>query len=263
MPYRVDVRDGGDDLVERLIDLGAIDVERTTDGVAALMPDGMTPAELSQLLHCHHLTVSPAIGRDADSTWVLQVPPLRAGGVDIVPAGSATPADAVQLVDGVAFGTGLHPTTALCLDAIAELVRVERPGTMLDVGTGSGVIALAALRLGVDRALGIDIDAAAIGIAANNARVNRLADRLELRRGHPETAHGTWPLVVANVLAASLIEMAPTLARCVGRGGHLVLSGIPSSLEGDVITAYRRLGLRHIATTSRAGWVAIVLRPGW
>ena len=134
---------------------------------------------------------------------------------------------------------------------------------MLDVGTGSGVIALAALRLGVGHALGIDVDAAAIAIAAGNARVNQLADRLDLRCGGPESLTGTWPLVVANMLAAPLIELAPALVRRVGSGGDLVLSGIPSALESDVTSAYRHLGMRHAATTSRAGWIATVLRAGW
>ena len=89
------------------------------------------------------------------------------------------------------------------------------------------MLALGALMLGVPRALGIDIDDEALRIAAENARINALDERLQLTRGGPETVTGTWPLVLANVFPAPLIEMAPALVRRVGHQGQLVLSGIP------------------------------------
>jgi ribosomal protein L11 methyltransferase len=75
--------------------------------------------------------------------------------------------------------------------------------------------------------------------------------------------HGNWPLVVANVLAAPLIEMAPTLARRVGHHGQLVLSGIRSAMEHDVAHAYRHIGMQHVRVTSRAGWIALVMQASW
>jgi ribosomal protein L11 methyltransferase len=169
----------------------------------------------------------------------------------------------VRLADSTAFGTGLHPTTALCLEALDEALGSAVPETMLDVGTGSGVLALAALTLGVPRALAIDVDDDALRAAEVNARLNGLGDRLELRRGGPGSLSGRWPLVLANILAAPLIEMAPALVRCVGRQGRLVLSGIPVAVEADVARAYRHLGMRPVAVTSRSGWVAIVLSATW
>jgi ribosomal protein L11 methyltransferase len=169
----------------------------------------------------------------------------------------------LRLIDSGAFGTGLHPTTALCLDALEDLVEAARPQTVLDVGTGSGILALAALRLGVARAVGIDVDEQALRAAADNARLNSLADRLELRRGGPETLTGTWPLVLANLLAAPLIEMAPAAVRRVGHHGQLVLSGIPAAVEPDVDAAYRHLGMQRVQVRSRGGWVALVLRASW
>ena len=85
--------------------------------------------------------------------------------------------------------------------------------------------------LGVPQALAIDIDDEALRVAAENARNNAIGERLDLRRGGPEAVTGTWPMVLANVLPAPLIEMAPTLVRRVGHHGHLVLSGIPSSVN--------------------------------
>jgi ribosomal protein L11 methyltransferase len=87
------------------------------------------------------------------------------------------------------------------------------------------VLALGALMMGVPHALGIDLDEGALRVAAQNARINAMRERLRLARGGPDSVIGTWPLVVANVLAAPLIEMAPTLVRRVGRHGHLLLSG--------------------------------------
>jgi ribosomal protein L11 methyltransferase len=144
-----------------------------------------------------------------------------------------------------------------------EIVQVARPDAVLDVGTGSGVLALGALMLGVPRARGIDIDDEALRVAAENARINRADDRLELTRGGPETVTGTWPVVLANVLAAPLIEMAPALVRRVGHRGYLVLSGIPASVEPDVVKAYCRLGMRCLRVKSRGGWVAVVLQATW
>ena len=172
--------------------------------------------------------------------------------------------DALRLIDAGAFGTGLHPTTALCLEALDE-GRVNRSGPTpcSTWGTGSGVLALAALILGVPRAVGVDIDAEALRVAAENARINAMSERLKLGRGGPDTVSGTWPLVLANVLAAPLIEMAPTLVRRVGHHGRLVLSGIPTSVKQNVDEAYRRLGMQQVRTTSRAGWVALVLQASW
>ena len=134
---------------------------------------------------------------------------------------------------------------------------------MLDVGIGSGVLALAALILGVPRVFGLDIDEEALRVAAENARLNALSDRLELAHGGPDAVGATWPFIVANVLTAPLIEMAPALVRRVGHRGRLVLSGIPASLETDVDQPYRRLGMQHVRVMSRAGWVAIVMQASW
>jgi ribosomal protein L11 methyltransferase len=264
VPYRVDLRNAGADALDRLVELGALDAESPLDGViAALMPDCVAPEQVASALGVRDISVSPAAGRDAESVWVLSLRPIRIGGLRIVPAHAEAELDALRLVDAAAFGTGRHPTTALCLEALEEAVQMTRPDAVLDVGTGSGVLALGALKMGVPRALGIDIDDEALRVAAENARINKLDDRLQLARGGPEAVTGTWPLVLANVLAAPLIEMAPALVRRVGHQGHLVLSGIAASVEPDVDRAYRRLGMRRLRGQSRAGWVALVLAASW
>ena len=251
VPYRVDVRNAAPETADRLIDLGALDVDASGGGVAAVMPDRVPPAELTAALGVGDVTVSPAVARDAGSVWVLTPRPIAVGG------------RILTLADAPAFGTGLHPTTALCLDAVRDACESTRPDRVLDVGTGSGVLALAALMLGVPRALGIDLDDAALHTARENARLNGLDGRLELSRGGPESITGAWPLVLANVLAAPLIEMAPVLVRRVGRRGQLVLSGIPEGVTDDVNQAYTRLGMQRLRVTPRAGWVAILLQATW
>jgi ribosomal protein L11 methyltransferase len=264
MPYRVDLRHTGGDALDTLVALGAIDAEFSDDGgIAALMPDSVAPEQVARALGAREVAVSPAIGRDADSVWLLRPRPIRIGRVHILPAVADAQPGALRFIDAAAFGTGLHPTTALCLEALDETVQFAAPASMLDVGTGSGVLALAALTLGVPRALGLDVDEEALRVAAENARLNALDDRLQLLCGGPETVDGTWPLVLANVLAAPLIEMAPALARRVAHHGSLVLSGIPASVEPDVDRAYRRVGMRRLRTTSRGGWVAVVLQATW
>lgn len=266
MPYRVDIPNVADDAFDRLIDLGALDAERVAGGgIAALMPDAVAPEHVVRALGIDEMSVSPAVARDAGSVWILSPRPITIGRLRIVPADTEAEPGTLKLIDAAAFGTGLHPTTALCLEALQDLVDQggTPPDAVLDVGTGSGVLALAALMIGVPRALGIDVDDDALRVAAKNARINRLQERLQLQRGGPDTVTGTWPLVLANVLAAPLIEMAPTLVRRVGHHGHLVLSGIPSSVEDEVDRAYRHLGMRRVSVTSRAGWIALVMQASW
>jgi ribosomal protein L11 methyltransferase len=189
--------------------------------------------------------------------------PVRVGGLQILPADSrASPGD-LRLIDGSAFGTGLHPTTALCLEALHSELNASQPASVLDVGTGSGILALAALMAGVPRVVAVDIDPDAVHAAAENARLNGVLSRLALVRGGPEALAGAWPLVLANVVPAPLIAMAPALARRVARSGRLVLSGIRSSLAHDVEHAYLRVGMRRVYSDTRDGWTVLTLHASW
>ena len=264
MPYRVDIAHAGETVLDRLVELGAVDVERSPGGgIAALLPDGVAPEDVARALGVDNVSISAAVGRDAGSVWILSPRPARVGRLQIVPAHAAAEPGVLRLIDSAAFGTGLHQTTAMCLEAIEEALQPSTPDALLDVGTGSGVLALAALLMGVPLALGLDIDAQALRAAAENARLNGLDRRLRLVRGGPDAVAGTWPLVVANLLAAPLVELAPVLARRVGHHGRLVLSGISASLEPDVDRAYRRLGMHQVRAQSRAGWSALVLQASW
>ena len=242
--------------------LGALDIESTDGVLAALMPDGVGAERLAEVLGVA-VSVSPATARDDGSVWILQRRPVRVGRFVLHPSNLPSQPGAIMLTDGPAFGTGLHPTTALCLEALEDLIELGIPRSVLDVGTGSGVLALAALMAGVPRVAGIDIDPDAMTVAADNARLNRFAGRFDLVRGGPESVRGAWPLVLANVLAAPLIEMAPALVQRVQHGGRLVLSGMSRSMAADVEASYRHLGMRHAGTRVRADWAAVELYPSW
>jgi ribosomal protein L11 methyltransferase len=149
----------------------------------------------------------------------------------------AAPADriAVRLHMGLAFGTGAHPTTALCLDWLdAELI----PGaTVLDYGCGSGVLAIAALALGASRAWAVDNDPQALSATSENAALNRVSGHLFV--GPPESLPNlAVDVLLANILAAPLIELAPALTARLARGGSLVLSGVLDHQAPRVMAAF-------------------------
>jgi len=263
VPYRIDISKPLPDALDRLVQIGALDVEEVAEGVAAIIPDGVTPNEVAKALGARDMRVSSAVARDDGSVWLLSPRAVRIGSLRFAPSAGATTPDSIRLVDSPAFGTGHHPTTALCIGALEEILSMNVPASMLDVGTGSGILALAALKLGVPRVVGLDNDADALKTAAQNARLNNVEDSLQLVCGTPDQVSGVWPLVIANVLAAPLIEMAPPLIRRVAPGGSLILSGIPSSLESEVAGPYLRFGMRVIRSETRSGWTMLVAQASW
>jgi ribosomal protein L11 methyltransferase len=162
----------------------------------------------------------------------------------------------VRLNRGLGFGTGQHPTTALCLEWLeAEL----EPGcTVIDYGCGSGVLAVAALRLGARRAYAVDIEPQAIEATVANAALNGLADRLWA--GRPEDLATTRvDLVLANILAGPLVALAPSLAALTEPGGSIVLTGILVEQVASVQAIYAQSYVDLVAT-ERDGWVRLVGR---
>jgi ribosomal protein L11 methyltransferase len=173
---------------------------------------------------------------------------------------AAGPEDVVLYLDpGTAFGTGLHPTTRLCLAALEELVR---PGDeVLDLGTGSGILAIGAGRLGAGRVVAVDLDPKAAAVAADNAERNGVA--IETLAGElADTPPGRFDLVVANILAGPIVTLAPALVERLRRpGGRLVVSGILAEQADDVAAALAAAGAEELETRHSGDWVAIVAGP--
>ena len=174
---------------------------------------------------------------------------------------------AIEIDAGQAFGTGHHGTTAGCLEIIEKVMRARQPRKVLDLGTGSGVLAIAARKLVPARVLATDIDPVATRVARENVRLNGIASgiTLETATGFHSTAfrrHGPFDLIIANILARPLMRMAPQVAQHLAPGGQVVLSGILANQRWKVIAAYNGAGLRHVRTIWRNGWVTIHLdRP--
>jgi ribosomal protein L11 methyltransferase len=141
----------------------------------------------------------------------------------------------------MAFGTGTHPTTSLCLAGLCELLAARPGATVLDVGTGSGLLAIAARKLGAGRVAANDVDPVAIRVAEENAARNGVA--LELVASGVEAIPGRFDVVLANILANTLVELAPRIAERLAPGGVVLLSGILAPQEEEVRRAYVALGL--------------------
>lgn len=170
----------------------------------------------------------------------------------------------IEIDAGQAFGTGHHGTTAGCLEMIEAVIRARHPRNALDLGTGSGVLAIAARKLAQIPVLATDIDPVATRVARENVRRNGIASgvALETAPGFHSTSfsrHGPFDLIIANILARPLMKMAPDLARNLTPGGSVVLSGILASQRWRVLAAYNGPRLRHVRTIWRNGWVTIHL----
>ncbi|MBX4905911.1 MULTISPECIES: 50S ribosomal protein L11 methyltransferase [Rhizobium] len=169
---------------------------------------------------------------------------------------------AIEIDAGQAFGTGHHGTTAGCLEMIDAVVRSRRVRNALDLGTGSGVLAIAVRKLKNIPVLATDIDPIATRVAAENVQRNGIASGIVTKTapGFHSTAfleHGPFDLIIANILARPLIRMAPKLATYLAPGGSVILSGILASQRWKVIAAYSGARLRHVRTIWRNGWVTI------
>jgi ribosomal protein L11 methyltransferase len=157
---------------------------------------------------------------------------------------------------GMAFGTGQHATTRGCLEAIEQTLTAAPAAAALDVGTGSGVLALALARLGVPRVVALDVDPAVLPLARANLDRNGAADVL-LVAGNVDAVRGTFDLVVANLLAEPIVAEASALARRVATGGRLILSGLLDAQVATVSRAYA--GWRSTGGSSEDGWRTLVL----
>jgi ribosomal protein L11 methyltransferase len=207
----------------------------------------------------------------ADADWLAMslsgLPPVEAGRFFVygahdqgkVPEGRVT----LKIDAGAAFGTGHHGTTVGCLEAFDELLKTERFDKVLDVGCGTGVLAIAAAKTGSPVAVGTDIDEPSARIANENAEINGASCDFYFADGLSDSRiaqHVPYDLVFANILAAPLVELAPEIAGALKPGGVAILSGLLRTQEERVLEAYRPLGFVVEQTIHHDAWSALALR---
>jgi ribosomal protein L11 methyltransferase len=198
---------------------------------------------------------------DWSLAWRARIQSTRVGRLWVGPPWETPPADAVGLhiEPKMAFGTGDHPTTALCLAAVDAYLEAHPSATVLDVGTGTGVLALAARKLGASRVVGVDNDAVSVALARENARANDV-EGVELSGATLQEVEGCFDLVLANILANTLIELAKALSAHTGH--TLVLAGVLRHQVEDVVRAFLAEGLQGPATAFSGDWARLLFTRG-
>ncbi|MGB8862414.1 MAG: 50S ribosomal protein L11 methyltransferase [Ilumatobacteraceae bacterium] len=237
----VEERTGADDTVELWTSLGDDAVEADVD-----LPWPWRFVEVDS-------SVADTWRRFAEPTWVEPDLVVRPLWVPFAPPAGTT---VLHIEPGATFGMGDHPTTILSLRALRRLVQ---PGcSVLDVGCGSGVLAIAACVFGARHAVGIDIAPAAVSVTEANAAANGVAAAVSVSTVDLADVDGSYDLVVANILAPTLVALATDLRRVVAPGGALVVSGVLAAAHAHVLAALAPL--QAVATDEMDGWVAVTLR---
>jgi len=252
-----------------------VDEDRDIHEVSLYVEDGADDTERRMREVLASLSLDKEIGRETlpDIDWVAKslegLKPVRAGG--FVVHGSHDRDEpqngeiGIEIEAGLAFGTGHHGTTSGCLEVLEEVVRTEKPRNALDLGTGSAVLAIAVAKLAPIPVLATDIDPVATQVAADNVRLNGVSEHVETETAtgfdHPVfAARGPFDLIIANILAGPLMELAPAMAEHIAPNGSIVLSGILDRQADAVLAAYVGQSFRHIRTLHREGWATLYLK---
>ncbi|WP_320056147.1 50S ribosomal protein L11 methyltransferase [Desulfuromonas thiophila] len=208
-------------------------------------------------------------GQDWAHGWKQHFTTLRIGRRLLVrpswEAVTAGPEDALITLDpGMAFGTGSHETTFLCLEALADRFELQPvPRSLLDVGTGSGILAIAAAALGAERVLACDIDPQACATARDNAVINGVQDRVEVTAAPLEALPGGFDLVVANILAEENVRLAAELVNRLAPAGTLILSGILAEKQALVVAGFEPFFPEPPQIHQKNEWLCLIYaRPG-
>ncbi|MEW6432987.1 MAG: 50S ribosomal protein L11 methyltransferase [Myxococcota bacterium] len=207
--------------------------------------------------------IEDVVERDWSVEWRNQIKSVTVGRLWVGPPWEkpSAPADKVCLFiePKMAFGTGDHPTTSLCLAAVDDFMKGHPGAAVLDVGTGTGVLAFAAKKLGAGRTVAVDNDAVAVELAKECAQENGI-DGVELSTKTLASIDGTFDLVLANILANTLIELAPLIAPKTKE--RLVLAGVLVHQADEVKAAYAAQGLTHAGDVVQGEWIRIDFARG-
>ncbi len=164
----------------------------------------------------------------------------------------------LKIDPGAAFGTGTHATTSLCLEMLQNKIGTDTK--MLDIGTGSGILALSAVLLGAEKAVGVDIDAQSVKTAKENAEINKIADKLEFFVGDlADKVTGKYDVICANIVADVIIRLLPDVGAFMKQGASLIISGIIDIRKDDVLSAVAKNGFIITEESYRDNWCAFTL----
>jgi ribosomal protein L11 methyltransferase len=238
--------------------------EATVEALYTEPPD----AALLSRITGHTVTVAPLPDQDWIRLSQEGLPPVRAGRFFVYGAHDAGQVThgviAMKIEAGMAFGTGHHETTALCLAALSDLAKSRRYANVLDLGCGTGLLAIGAAKLWRRKVIASDIDIEAVQVTRENAVANGTAPLIRAVTadglGHPTLAGAApYDLVIANILAGPLTQLAPSICKALAPGGTLILSGLLTWQENLVVSFYRPHGLNLRARRRDGPWSALVL----
>jgi len=219
------------------------------------------PAEQSQAMNLENLQEE-----DWNATWKKDLKPIRIGTrLLVMPSWEAMPPAADDIVlridPGMAFGTGLHATTQLAMELIETCFNQQPPQRVLDVGTGTGILAITCGLLGAREVIATDLDPDAVHAAHENARLNGVEKIVSASDRDLPDLPGKFDLIVANITHDVLLSMAPALTGLLADHGRLILTGLLREKQADSLAAAgKQLGLTLVTTQTREEWAALLLR---
>lgn len=198
--------------------------------------------------------------KDWNENWKKNFSPIDIGkNLAIIPSWLKKDTNRIPVIidPGMVFGTGYHETSQTCLVLIEEIAEGIRKDSCLDIGTGSGILAIGAAKLGFRQVTAVDIDPMAIDAAVRNVEENSLRNII-VKEGEIFAVNGSFDLIVANLLSGILVDISPEIVSRLNHGGKTILSGMLSGQENDVIKAYEKAGLFLSKTVVSGQWVTLV-----
>ncbi len=266
-----------DSLIRQLTENGCLGMSENDGSLVAYFPSTLDPDTIKNDLallqalfekagHNNELTYDYDLIPDKDwnETWKKGFQPVDAGRrFTILPPWEQNKKDRINLIidPGMAFGTGHHETTRSCLVLMENYALKTSKRNFLDLGTGTGILAIAARKLGYRHVIGIDTDILAVNAARDNIIINNVPD-IEIREGRLDELHETFDVIAANLISGVLVMLAPELFPRMDPGGIAILSGILTGQEDEVIEAMEQAGLQLRETSSDGKWVSLVVERG-
>ena len=263
-----------DTLIHRLSEAGCLGVIENDEFLVAYFPEkldisdvktdlSIMKAILEKAGRSHELSYECALipEQDWNAAWKKDFRPVDAGErFTILPPWEEKRPGRINLVidPGMAFGTGHHETTRSCLTLMEKYATIPKKNSFLDLGTGTGILAIAASKLGYRRVIGIDTDPLAVDAARKNIETNRTPE-VDIREGSLSEIDETFDVIAANLISGVLVQLAGELSAALNTGGIAILSGILSGQEGEVIEAMSAAGLRTLERYHDGKWVSLVV----